>query len=103
MLVLDIIKIDWEYVMLIGASFQLLMSLMVFLLLKEKPKKDEMLLSDDTESINVGRVAKFKQFIKFSREIARPHENKMYLLSMGLLKSILYGFLLWMPTYLSHR
>lgn len=29
-------------------------------------------------------------------------ENKLYLLSMGLLKSILYGFLLWMPTYLSH-
>lgn len=27
----------------------------------------------------------------------------MYLLSMGLLKSILYGFLLWMPTYLTHQ
>lgn len=27
----------------------------------------------------------------------------MYLLSMGLLKSILYGFLLWVPTFLSHR
>jgi sugar phosphate permease len=22
---------------------------------------------------------------------------------MGLLKSILYGFLLWMPTYLTHK
>lgn len=35
--------------------------------------------------------------------ITKPFENKLYLLSMGLMKSILYGFLLWMPTYLSHN
>ena len=28
--------------------------------------------------------------------------NKLYLLGFGLLKCILYGFLLWMPTYLSN-
>jgi cyanate permease len=48
-------------------------------------------------------VKKWREFIRFSLEIAKPHENKMYLLSMGLLKSILYGFLLWMPTYLTHQ
>jgi cyanate permease len=39
----------------------------------------------------------------FTCEITSTLENKLYLLSMGLLKSILYGFLLWMPTYLAHH
>lgn len=72
-LVLDYIKIDWEYVMIIGASLQLFMSLLVFLFLKEKPRKDDQLLSEDTDTVTVGRVQKFKQFIAFSRDIARPH------------------------------
>jgi predicted MFS family arabinose efflux permease len=55
-LVLDYIAIDWEYVMLIGASFQMLMCLLVFLFLKEKPIKDDQLVSEETEVVQVGRV-----------------------------------------------
>ena len=39
----------------------------------------------------------------FGRHTIRPLENKLYLFAFGLLKSILYGFLLWMPTYLTHN
>lgn len=46
---------------------------------------------------------KFKKFLTFTKDVIKPTENKLYLLSMGLMKSILYGFLLWMPTYLSHN
>lgn len=48
------------------------------------------------------KESKFKKFLYFSKRIVSKTENKLYLLSMGLLKSILYGFLLWMPTYLAH-
>ena len=43
----------------------------------------------------------FKKFLHFSRKILSKTENILYLVSMGLLKSILYGFILWMPTYLA--
>jgi hypothetical protein len=57
MLVLDTLKVDWEYVMLIGAVFHLFMSLIVFLILKERPRKDKQLLSDNPEEVEgSGRV-----------------------------------------------
>jgi sugar phosphate permease len=59
-IVLDYIGIHWEYVMIIGAGLQLFMSVMVFLVLKERPRKDEQLLSEATEETPVGRVAKWK-------------------------------------------
>ena len=46
---------------------------------------------------------KFRKFLVFSRKTVEPLENKLYLFAFGLLKSILYGFLLWMPTYLTHN
>lgn len=61
MLVLDTLQVDWEYVMLIGAAFHLFMSLIVFLLLRERPRKDEQLLSDNTEEVEgSGRVKKWE-------------------------------------------
>lgn len=39
----------------------------------------------------------------FAKHTIGPLENKLYLFAFGLLKSILYGFLLWMPTYLTHN
>ena len=32
----------------------------------------------------------------------KPLSNKLYLMGFSLLKCILYGFLLWMPTYLNN-
>lgn len=40
--------------------------------------------------------------MEFSKVVISTTENKLYLFVFGLLKSILYGFLLWMPTYLTH-
>lgn len=56
-LILDIIEIEWEYVMLIGAGLQLFMSFLVFFILKEKPVKVDQLLSENTDIVKpVGRV-----------------------------------------------
>ena len=103
-LILNQLEIRWEYVMFIGAGVHLVLSLLVFLILKDKKdeNKSEQLLSEESEAVG-SRVEKFKEFLSFSKDIIKSHENKMYLLSMGLLKSILYGFLLWMPTYMKHK
>lgn len=81
-----------------------MMSILVFLVLKEKKKGEELLESEElAKASRISRTEKFKEFLSFSREIFRGPENKMYLFAFGLLKAVLYGFLLWMPTYLSHK
>jgi cyanate permease len=51
----------------------------------------------------MNRKDKFIQFLQFSKEVISLNENKLYLMAFGLLKAIMYGVLLWMPTYLKHR
>ena len=54
----------------------------------------------DIEGKQVPKNQNFKKFLAFVKETTSSTENNLYLLSMGLMKSILYGFLLWMPTLL---
>jgi hypothetical protein len=53
--------------MLIGASIQLIFSVLVFILLKDKGEKKDQLLSEETTELELTRMQKWKAFLKFSR------------------------------------
>lgn len=102
--------------MIVAAGIKMLMALCVFFFLKERssasqdPIKESLLDEQDEEESPLYNNLdpndsnyKFKKFLVFAKETIRPLENKLYLFAFGLLKSILYGFLLWMPTYLTHN
>jgi hypothetical protein len=102
------IGLRWEFAMLLAAVIKVITGLSVFLLLKEA-KREQLLLQDslldeaNPEEGTHEKNYKFKEFISFAKKTIKPLENKLYLFAFGLLKSILYGFLLWMPTYLTHN
>jgi sugar phosphate permease len=95
---------EWQIVMLSAAGFHIIMGITVYNLCEDEKNRgiDGKIFNPEITNDLKG-TKRFIKFLLFVREVIRDNNNKLYLLAMALLKSILYGFLLWMPTFMKHK